>query len=122
MAFMEKIRDVSRSVAARSGELAESSKLTITIKKKERDIKSLERKIGSMVYDAYKKGHTFDDELSVECQKIDDAYTAITRLEEEKSKVGLDDLSIEVVDLDAAVPEDEDFEVSEEDDEILREL
>ena len=122
MAFMEKIRDVSRSVAARSGELAESSKLTITIKKKERDIKSLERKIGSMVYDAYKKGHTFGDELSAECQKIDEAYTEITRLEEEKGKVGLDDLSIEVVDLDAAVPQDEDFEVSEEDDEILREL
>ena len=37
-------------------------------------------------------------------------------------KVGLDDLPVEVVDIDAAVSEDEDFEVSEEDDEILREL
>ena len=122
MDIMDKLRDVGRSVAVKSGELAESSKLTINIKKKEREIRSLEQIIGKLVYDAYKKGHTFDDDLSAECRKIDAAYADITRMEEEKEKVGLEDLEVEVVDVDTEISGDEEFEVSEEDDEILRDL
>lgn len=122
MDIMDKLKDVGRSVAVKSGELAESSKLTINIKKKEREIRSLEQVIGKMVYDAYKKGHTFEEDLSEECRKIDAAYADITRMEEEKEKVGLEDLEVEVVDVDTEISGDEEFEVSEEDDEILRDL
>ena len=122
MDVMNKLRGVRRSVAVKSGELAESSKLTFNIKRKEREIRALELEIGKRIYDAYKNGHTFTEEVSSQCQKIDAAYTEIARMEADREKVGLDDLDVEVVDIEAEIPEDEDFEVSEEDDEILREL
>lgn len=120
MEIMDKLRDVSRSVAAKSGEFAESGKLTLNIRKKEREIRTLELEIGKQVYEAYKNGHIFDEKIAEKCLKIDTVCTEIDRLEAEKEKLGLDDLDVEVV--DAELPVDEDFEVSEEDNEILRDL
>ena len=121
MEIMDKLRDVRRSVAVKSGELAESSKLTLNIKKKEREIRAFELEIGRLVYEAYKNGHTFEEEIAVECQKIDSANTEISRLQTEKEKLGLDDLDVEVVDAELPII-DEDFEVSEEENEILMDL
>ena len=63
MEIMDKIRDVRRSVAVKSGEFAESGKLTYNIKKKEREIRAIQLEIGKLVYEAYKKGHPRAKEL-----------------------------------------------------------
>ena len=120
MEIMDKIRDVRRSVAVKSGEFAESGKLTYNIKKKEREIRAIQLEIGKLVYEAYKKGHSFEEEIANECKKMDDRYTEITRLEAEKDKLGLEDIEVEVVDTEP--PADEDFEISEEENEILKDL
>ena len=41
MAFLDKLSDIGKSVAQKSGEIAESSKLMMNIKKKEKDIRTL---------------------------------------------------------------------------------
>ena len=120
MEIMDKIRDVSRSVAVKSGEFAESGKLTYTIKKREREIKALQLEIGEKIFEDFKTGHSFGDDIAVLCQKIDDAYTEIARMESEKEKLGLEDLEVEVVDTD--LPVDEDFEITDEENEILKDL
>lgn len=120
MDIMDKIKDVSRSVVMKSGEFAESGKLTINIKKKEKDIRNLKLEIGQMVYEAYKKGYTFDEAIAEMCSGIDAASQEILKLEEERERVGIGDLQVEVI--DAEIPDDEDFEASDEEDEILRVL
>lgn len=117
---MDKLREIRRSLALKSGELAESSKLSLSIKKKEKEIRNLELEIGKLVYEAYKKGHTFDGEVADKCRDVDDAFSELRRLENEKEKLGLDNLDVEVV--DAEIPADEDLEISEEENEILRDL
>ena len=87
MEIMDKLRDVSRSVAAKSGEFAESGKLTLNIRKKEREIRTLELEIGKQVYEAYKNGHIFDEKIAEKCLKIDTVCTEIDRLEAEKEKL-----------------------------------
>jgi SMC interacting uncharacterized protein involved in chromosome segregation len=117
---MDKLREIRRSLASKSGELAESSKLTLNIRKKEKEIRNLELAIGKLVYEAYKKGHAFNEEVAERCRRVDEAFSELRRLENEKEKLGLDDLDVEVV--DAEIPADEDLEISEEENEILRDL
>ncbi len=118
--IMDKLKEIRRSIAMKSGELAESSKLTLNIRKKEKEIRALELQIGMTVYEAYKKGHSFDQEIADGCRSIDEAFSEIARLQNEREKLGLDALDVEVV--DAEIPADEDLEISEEENEILKDL
>lgn len=120
MAILDKVKEVGNQVARKSGEMVETGKLSYNISKKEKEIRSSEFRIGTLVYNQYKEGQTFSDDIVDLCRQIDEEYIEKARLENEKEAVGLDDVDVEVVDAD--IPADEDFEVSEEDDEILKEL
>ena len=65
---MDKLREIRRSLALKSGELAESSKLSLSIKKKEKEIRNLELEIGKLVYERMESLGYFDevfDELAI---------------------------------------------------------
>jgi hypothetical protein len=119
MAFLDKLSDIGKSVAQKSGEIAESSKLAMNIKKKERDIKTIKFQIGKYVYEQYKNGQPVDEKITEFCNTIDAAYEEITALEAERESIGADDLDVEVVDAKAI---DDEFDISEEDEEILKDL
>lgn len=120
MAFLDKLSDIGKSVAQKSGEIAESSKLMMNIKKKEKDIRNLKFEIGKYVYEQYKNAQIFDEKIQSFCSDIDTAYREIADLEAERESVGIDDLDIEVV--EAEVEEDDDFDISAEDEELLKNL
>jgi len=119
MAFLDKLSDFGKQVAQKSGELAESGKLSMNIKKKEKDIRLSQAAIGKYIYEQYKSGQAFDEKIAGICASIDADYAEIARLEAEKEKIGVDDLEVEVV--EAAVI-DEEFEITEEDEEMLKNL
>ncbi len=119
MALLDKLSGIGKTVAQKSGELAESGKLTMSIKKKEKEIRTAQAEIGKYIYEQYKSGQTFDEKITGLCNGIDDAYTEIARIEAEKEKVGLDDLEVEVVE---AVVVDDEFDITEEDEEMLQNL
>ena len=118
--FLDKLSDIGKSVAQKSGEIAESSKLMMNIKKKEKDIRTLKFEIGKYVYQQYKNGHVFDEKIESLCSDIDAAYTDIANLEAERESVGIDDHDIEVV--EAELDDDDDIDISPEDEEILKDL
>ena len=120
MAVLDKLSDIGKSVAQKSGEIAESSKLMMNIKKKEKDIRTLKFEIGKYVYQQYKNGHVFDEKIESLCSDIDAAYTDIANLEAERESVGIDDHDIEVV--EAELDDDDDIDISPEDEEILKDL
>ncbi len=119
MAFLNKLSDFGKQVAQKSGELAETSKLVMSIKKKEKDIRMAQLAIGKYIYEQYKGGQSFDEKIAGICKKIDADYVEITRLEAEKEKVGVDDLEVEVVE---AVVAGEEFDITAEDEEMLQNL
>ncbi|MGI6206081.1 MAG: hypothetical protein ACOYJI_05615 [Anaerovoracaceae bacterium] len=116
----QNVGEIGKSIAQKIGEFTESSKISMNIRKKEKDIRSSKFNIGKLVYEQYKNGHEFDESIIEICKHIDSEYSDIQKLETEKESVGIDDLGVEVVDAD--IPEDMDFAVSEDDDEILKDL
>ncbi len=119
MAILDRINNIGKSVAQKSGEIYESGKISVNIKSKQGEIKRHNVQIGTLVYDMYKNGHELDDRLTEICKLIDQAYLDIADLEMEKERVGIDDLDVEVVDAEVS---DEEFVVTEEEDEILKDL
>jgi predicted RNA-binding protein with RPS1 domain len=119
MAILDKLSDIGKSVAQKSGEIAESSKLTMSIKKKEKEIKSLKFEIGKYIYQQYKNSQEYDEKIQQFCADIDAAYEEISNLESERESVGIDDLDIEVVEADIA---DDTIDITEEEEEILKDL
>lgn len=120
MALLDKLTDLGKSVAQKSGEIAESSKLSMSIKKKEKEIRLFQLEIGKYVYEQYKNEQAFDEKIMGICGRIDAAYEEIVKLEEERQSIGLGDLDIEVVDADPA--DDEDIVITEDDEELLNSL
>ena len=119
MAFLDKLTDLGKKAAQKSGELAESGKLSMNIKKKEKEIRLSQAAIGKYVYELYKSGKIFDEKITGICASIDACYVEIAKLEAEKENIGVDDLEVEVVE---AVVADEEFEITEEDEEMLQNL
>ena len=63
MALLDKLTDLGKSVAQKSGEIAESSKLSMSIKKKEKEIRLFQLEIGKYVYEQYKNEQAFDEKI-----------------------------------------------------------
>ena len=120
MALLDKLTDLGKSVAQKSGEIAESSKLSMSIKKKEKEIRLFQLEIGKYVYEQYKNEQAFDEKIIGICASIDGAYEEIVKLEEERQSIGLGDLDIEVV--DAEPVDDEELVITEEDEEFMKNL
>ncbi|MBR5228621.1 MAG: hypothetical protein IKV96_02150, partial [Firmicutes bacterium] len=87
--------------------------------KKEKDIRMSQLAIGKYIYEQYKSGNAFDEKITGICKSIDADYAEIARLEIEKENVGVDDLEVEVVE---AVVVDDEFDITAEDEEMLKNL
>ena len=109
MAFLDKLSDIGKSVAQKSGELVETGKISMDIKKKERDAKTLKFELGKYIYQQFKSGKEIDEKVKTICSEIDVIYAQIASLEKEKDAVGVSkDDDIEVV--DAGVSDSDDIE------------
>ncbi len=107
MAFLDKLSDLGKSVAQKSGEFVETSKISMDIKKKERDAKTLKFELGKYIYQQFKSGQEIDEKVKAICSEIDTVYAEIALLEKEKENVGTDD-GIEVV--EAGITGDDEVE------------
>ncbi len=108
MAFLDRLSDIGKSVAQKSGEFVETGKITMEIKKKERDAKALKFELGKYIYQQFKSGHEIDDKVKAICSEIDTVYADIASLEREKEMVGSGEDDIKVV--DTALSDDDDVE------------
>ena len=109
MAFLDKLSDIGKSVAQKSGELVETGKISMDIKKKEREAKTLKFELGKYIYQQFKSGQEIDDKVRTICSEIDVVYAEIASLEKEKDAVGAANVDdIEVV--DAGVSDSDDIE------------
>lgn len=119
MDILNRITDIGtelrHSVAQKSGEFVESSKIAVNIKKKEKDIRLSKIEIGTLIYEMYKNGEELNLDLLALCKDIDERYTEIASLELERDSMGLEDLDVEVVDAEV---DDEDFVIDDDEAEI----
>lgn len=77
MPFMDNLSKIGKSVgksassvAKKSGELVGISKLNMNIAAEQDDIKVLNEEIGQVVYEKYKSGERFEEEITEKCVKI----------------------------------------------------
>ena len=120
MDIFDKLTDLGQSlgqsVAKKSGELMESSKLSMAIRNKEKEIRAEKLEIGNLIYEMFKNGEVIDPEAAARCGKIDELYEVIADLEATRENLGIDDLNVEVVDAEVAEVDSEvdDIEISED--------
>ncbi|KAJ49469.1 ribosomal protein L2 [Clostridium tetanomorphum] len=76
------VGDGAATVAKKSGEFVEISKLNLNISTEKENIDKLYQKIGEIVYDKYKNGEIIDVELEESCRSIVDANERIESIEE----------------------------------------
>ncbi len=114
MEFMEKINIIGKKMAKKSGEIAETGKLSMNIKKKERAVRNLKLELGKYVYQQCKSGVSTDEKISKFCSEIDVLYAEIASLELEKEKVGEDSDYSEIEIITADLDEEDSDDLSEE--------
>ena len=76
------VASMASSVAKKSSELVEISKLTINVATIEDSKKELLKKIGQIVFDQYETGSEFSQELKDECGRIKEADKKIKSIKE----------------------------------------
>ena len=85
--------------------LADTYGISMDIKKKERDAKTLKFELGKYIYQQFKSGQEIDDKVKTICSEIDVVYAEIAALEKERENVGADD-EIEVIEADVSDADD----------------
>lgn len=71
-AVKEKAADLSLKAAKKSGEFVQTVKSNFTIADKQAEKSKLLKELGSMVFDAYKKGEACpDDQITSKCVQLD---------------------------------------------------
>lgn len=76
-------KESSKKVAGKSGEILESSKLSLKISSEENKITSLYKEIGKITYENYKYGSAIDNSVADLCEKIDDINESIQTLKDQ---------------------------------------
>ncbi|MBQ9931154.1 MAG: hypothetical protein IJO79_02280 [Firmicutes bacterium] len=84
MAFLDKVTDLTRAAAKRSGEMVEAGKVAIEISKLRSEIKDIHIEIGKVVCRLNNAGITLDPELRYMCEEVEEKLRAIEALEAEK--------------------------------------
>lgn len=121
MDILSTISDFGKTVAQKSSDFAESSKLTMNIKKKEHDIKAIYAQIGQYVFDQHANGAVYDENITAMCNQIDEAFAEIDNFKADKESIGINNIDVEVVETTDSDTEN-DFEITPEDEEILKDL
>lgn len=84
---MNVTKEGASTVAKKSGELVEISKLNMNINSEEATIKTLYHKIGQVVFEKHEAGNYIDPELVEACNKILDIKRNISEMNEKISQL-----------------------------------
>ncbi|GAA0181637.1 hypothetical protein SH2C18_41440 [Clostridium sediminicola] len=76
-------KENSKKVADKSGELLESSKLSLKISSEESKISTLYKEIGKITYENYKYGSAIDNSVADLCVNIDEINESIQTLKDQ---------------------------------------
>ena len=81
--FGENFKRAVGTITKKSGEVSESTKLSLEINGIENDIEKLYIKIGEIVYDAYKNENDFSHDVISYCDQIAENYAKIEKVQNE---------------------------------------
>ena len=76
------VGDGANTVAQKSSEFVESSKLNLNISSEKNNIQELYREIGRVVYSKYENGEIIDKDLEDSCQQLEESHKTIMELED----------------------------------------
>ncbi|CDI48088.1 hypothetical protein [Clostridium tetani] len=76
------VGDGANTVAQKSSEFVEISKLNLNISSEKNNIEELYREIGRVVYSKYENGEIIDKDLEDSCQQLGESYNKIMELED----------------------------------------
>jgi len=91
MTFLDKITDLGKQAAQRTGEAVESGKLTLKIKEKEKEILKIQTEIGKHVCETAQAGVEYDDAIKALISQVAAAEIEIDELTASKEGIGDDD-------------------------------
>lgn len=78
--FKKTLSRAAGRVAKKSGEMLETSKLTLAISGANSDIRDLYEKIGKMIYEGYKDNAVSSEDVTAHCEVIDAKFAEILML------------------------------------------
>ena len=82
-----KVAETAKNAIKKSNELVEVAKINIAIGEAQSNIDNLLKDIGKVIYDAYKEGEYFVEEISSKCMEIDEIADSIDDLRNKLSQL-----------------------------------
>lgn len=82
-----KVTETAKSAIKKSNEIVEITKLNIAIGDAQNDINKVLKDIGKIIYDAYKDGDLFNEEIADKCTKIDSKAEEISEMRQKLSEL-----------------------------------
>jgi len=76
------VGDGANTVAQKSTEFVEISKLNLNISSEKNNVEELYREIGRVVYSKYENGDIIDKDLEDSCKQLEESYNKIMELED----------------------------------------
>lgn len=70
MAFLDRVTDMGRTAAKKSGEMMDTAKTKLKISENKSIMKDYEIEIGKLIYAKYQKGEALDVQVMELCEKI----------------------------------------------------
>lgn len=81
------VGDGAATVAKKSGEIVETSKLNLNISSEKNNIEKLYKEIGEMIFEKYKNGAMIDVDLEEACKSIEESNDNIERIKEKIEEI-----------------------------------
>jgi NADH pyrophosphatase NudC (nudix superfamily) len=91
MAFLDKVSDLGKTAAKKSGEMFETTKINLKINEEKSKIKDVEIELGKYIYNQYLNGAEFDADAKEMCVKMKGMYENIEELARQRDEVGQKD-------------------------------
>ncbi|MEW9097378.1 MAG: hypothetical protein AB2417_20075 [Clostridiaceae bacterium] len=84
------VGDGAATVAKKSGEIVETSKLNLNISSEKNNIEKLYKEIGEMIFEKYKNGAMIDVDLEEACKSIEESHKNIEKIKEKIEEIKKD--------------------------------
>ncbi|WP_315122471.1 hypothetical protein [uncultured Clostridium sp.] len=81
------VGDGAATVAKKSGEIVETSKLNLNISSEKNNIEKLYKEIGEMIFEKYKNGAMIDVDLEEACKSIEESNNNIEKIKEKIEEI-----------------------------------
>ncbi|WHH59108.1 zinc ribbon domain-containing protein [Petroclostridium sp. X23] len=82
-----KVTETAKSAIKKSNEIVEVTKLNISIGDAQTRIDVLMKEVGQIIYDAYKDGDVFSDELTNRCEEIEQTIEKVSQIKEKIAEI-----------------------------------